>query len=315
MFSNLIATSIFIAITPATTGVSINSFTSDWQSKTAVSAAESGLVALWDLKTGESLAAKKFEKPVSNAIIVKGRTVAVGQETEVVIYDFTTNKEIFRFKQIVGEISYFAVSEDGKRLFAEDFEDGTYCWNLDNGLNIKLPKRVQYGGGIYKDVNNKYLLSGWRDDQKCATWDIDLCQEVSVIDLSGQDEEVRDLSPNGKFAMTWMPDGKMTVWDVVTNTIVKTTKIPYENVFDFFMAPDASKILLIDEEGQVSIEPITQGSSIRLASMDEPLADGGFSFSMDSKLGLLGGIEGEVYVFDLNSGKMLWKKDATSLLD
>lgn len=313
MVGTLAASSLFLSVLapPPTQDVAINSFTSDWQTKTAVSAAENGEVQLFDLKTGEKLASKKFEKNASTAIVVQGRIVAVGQEAEVVIYDFTANKEVRRLKRVEGDVSFFAVSEDGKRLFAEDYQDGTYCWNLETGLNIKLPKGVHYGGGIFKSPDNKYLLSGWREDEFCAVWDIDLSKEVFVVDGTGKEEEVRDLSLNGKFAMTWMPDGKLNVWDLVTNTKVRTSQIEYKEDYDFYLSPDATRMLILNAEGEVSIVPLTTGPTVRLATMDEPLSDGGFSFSMDGKFALIGGASGEVCVFDLSNGKQLWKKNAT----
>ncbi len=313
MVSTLLS-SLAITLTsfsPIQEEVAITSFSSDWKSQTALASADSGLVTLYNLKSGEKIASYKFEKPASTAVVISGTTVAVGQESEVVVYDLMAKREIRRLKKVEGEASYFAVSEDGKRLFAEDFDDGVYCWNLENGLNIKLPDRVHYGGGFFKSKYNKYMLTGWRDDDKCAVWDIELAMEAMLIDGTGKEDEVRDISNNGKFALTWVSDGTLTVYDLQVNKVLKTTKLEYDEDADFYLAPDASNMFLIDFNGECSSISLSSGKKTRLADMDEPIDESGFAYSMDGKYGMLGGYTGVVHVFDMATGKMLWKANAT----
>jgi WD40 repeat protein len=236
-------------------------------------------VRLWDARSGKLLQDFGGFSPEglrldSFAISPDQTQFAASVEAGIEIWDMAKNKKVRSWKKPARSFLPIAYSSSGKMLAAKDRDGVVFIWNAGTGKEIRRFKTFSTQAGA---------LSFSPDDRSIAFWETDRAVHVCAIDTGARlpefhsDEKIGVLS--FFYALKFSPDGKF-----LAGVTLKASE-------DSDRDPPWSR-------GSAVLWDVARGTKLDWLS-DAARASTEFVFSQDSHKLVLGGNDGDIYVWDL----------------
>jgi WD40 repeat protein len=227
-------------------------------------AAKGGKVVIWDITTGEQIAAVGEEQDtVLTADISPDQTlVALGGPSRFLkIYSTKTGELLHKIKKHTDWVTAVAFSPNGELLASADRNGGISIWEPDNGQELfTLAGHKSFVTGLnWRD--DSMLLASSSEDGTIKWWDMS----------EGKQAKSWNAHSGGTLAVTYAHDGQLVSCgrdNAVTLWKPDTSK---ERSFEFFgelplraaISHDTGKVIAADFGGRVAVWNLKDGKRIR----------------------------------------------------
>jgi WD40 repeat protein len=280
---------------------------------------------IWDLETGKQLAKRATDSGHSAAVSADGKTGVVGLfNGDVGIVDLTTGETTAWLRGHTGHTDCVCISPDGS-LAASGSEDKTIrLWDLKAKKHIRtLIGHTDRVTMVAFSDDGKTLLSGSGDDT-VKWWPVADAGPTAQLPLR----------QGGLRALAWLKDGErlvfgfheyvrekngdvatVEVWNTVTATRERVIGPHGTDIHSLALSPDEALLLTGDQDGTAKVWDFATGKEVRThhpkAAKDVDQYRGplvkAVAFAPDGKRYATGKGNGELHVFDRDTGAEVWK--------
>jgi WD40 repeat protein len=220
---------------------------------------------IWDLSTGEELAACKGHDRLiwSVAISPDGARIATTSDDRTArIWDIATGASSVICKGHSAGIRSVAFSPDGERLATASDDHTVKVWDATTGL--LLPNCMNHEEGVWSVTFNfdgsKMATSS--ADSTARIWDSSTDKEL--MRFEGHNETVRSVvfSPNGTLLATAGDDKTARIWDAATGRQMVICKGHEHAIHSVAFSPNGNRIATGGLESTVNIWDVSTGALI-----------------------------------------------------
>lgn len=241
------------------------------------------------------------------------------EEGYVVVYDLEKKQQTARFSEQRQGIKDFAIvpGKTGHLLFA-DARDEIEEWDMTKSPPVQVAKVEASGivNGIDYTPDGKSLVIGevFRIFVK-PTDDL----SAKGRDLTGKEvvTQAMDISPDGKYIASVTGDAVVMVYDLADGSVKSQFNANFGGGFSVAFSPSANVVAYQDEENDETIAfgDVESGKIVGRLQLPESSNPGGSGiggvtitnlvFSPDGKLLLAGGTNGDAYLYEVATGKLI----------
>ncbi|HEX4610177.1 MAG TPA: sigma-70 family RNA polymerase sigma factor [Urbifossiella sp.] len=207
-------------------------------------------VQFWDATTGKKL--RGFDTGVSgwmSAMSRDGAVIATSSETEIVLSDTRSGKELGRLRSDRKEvISPYAFTPDGKGLVCHVSDAKALVYDLVSGkVRHVFNSRGWIGRSMAMSADGRRVAVGTVYNI-ARVWDVATGQEISGSD-DGHDAPVRAVAvaPDGKTFVTGGANQQLRVWDAATGRLVR--RLPGASASQVTFSADGRRLVTAWEWG------------------------------------------------------------------
>jgi len=200
--------------------------------KYAVTGAEDGRVALWEVATGAELREFLFSDVLSVGI----KSVAISPGNEAILAGTQVGGIVMEFEMGTGKgrgmlkspspgaansINSIALSSGGRLIFTAEESGATRVWNSVSAESVELPEHARAVTAVALSPDNQLIGAASKDHT--ATLVAMKTGEVSQT-LSGHSDEVLAIafSRDGELVVTGSADQTARVWDAASGRLLRT---------------------------------------------------------------------------------------------
>ena len=200
--------------------------------KYAVTGAEDGRVALWEVATGAELRECLFSDVLSVGI----KSVAISPGNEAILAGTQVGGIVMEFEMGTGKgrgmlkspspgaansINSIALSSGGRLIFTAEESGATRVWNSVSAESVELPEHARAVTAVALSPDNQLIGAASKDHT--ATLVAMKTGEVSQT-LSGHSDEVLAIafSRDGELVVTGSADQTARVWDAASGRLLRT---------------------------------------------------------------------------------------------
>lgn len=270
-----------------------------------------GPIEIWDVDTGEQLAALRSGRVKNVMFSNDGKILALAGYGGCVIWDVTTRREIASFL----ETETLRFSGDGKTLVLINTDSYT-LWDITTRREIAklnpileafkpFPERfvLSQDGAVFATANVNGIVNVWhtRTNKPLLTLTTGWTKPLTALAFSH----------DGKTLASGDVTGNIQLWNPNTGKIRNTIKANDKSIGALAFAKD-NKTLISESRGKITVWDITSGIQENAYTIPDALG-GSFSASFKDGIGLSGDIVG---IFAPNSEKLIIQtKNGTEIWD
>lgn len=233
-----------------------------------------GLVALWDVITGERIltVGKEFDSVLAADISPDQQWVALGGPDRLIkVFSTADGEKRFQMKKHTDWVTAVAFSPDGRYLATGDRVGGVFVWEAGSDqILYTLNGHKGWISGLSWRSDSALLLSA-SEDGTIKTWKVE--EETAVRSWTAHGGGTLDAqyAQNGN-VLSCGRDGNIKVWDGSGKQLraIKAPKdMPVRVAFDF----EAKKVLAGDFSGNVFLWNAEDGKLLTELSANPPTVD------------------------------------------
>jgi len=193
--------------------------------------------------------------------ILKGDHLALsgGADSELTLWDLTTEQAIRHFKGHTGTVYALAVNPDGTRALSGAADNKMMLWDLTDPTPIQRPIEIFSGHGAYIrqirfSKDGQHVLSAGTD-KVIRVWDLENgAQQRRLDDKDKANLKNGIFSPDGRYiltasAATSAKNGDSKLYDATTGTFVKEFPWHASDVNGIAFSPDGKFIHSAGDKG------------------------------------------------------------------
>lgn len=187
---------------------------------------------VFDVATGQT--ARSFRIPAgetdnlgcilwSNAVFGRdGRTVLVGVDERVIIWDTITGNRLRTFSGHSASVSTIALSRDGHSVLSGDVNGHVILWDFDSAQEIRRMRGHEDG------VSDCLFLPDGRSaltvsrDGTGVVWELQSGETIRLLEGGQGGITSADISTDGRTMLTYSDSGQITLWDVATGQVLRS---------------------------------------------------------------------------------------------
>ena len=217
---------------------------------------DTGLVGVWDYKTGEQLCSLP-ESGDRACFSTDGRTLVTGSWKGTVKVWNRADWSLRKTLHSAGRVLSLALSPNGRLLATSDWDGSPLLWDVETGQRRGVFQG--HSGRVYRvrfSPEGRWLATA-SGDGTLGLWNVD--SQAQLARLKGHEKQAEDLafSPDGRWlASALSPDNTMRFWKVEAsirkNSVLKVFSLP---VF----SPDGKTVAGCDEHNQAAIWGLATG--------------------------------------------------------
>ena len=302
-------------------------FTSD--SKQLYSSGWDSVVRRWDLTKMQQLRIEGVERAGSvSAVSPNGKMMAYNSDNgKLFVLDIKTGKQICKLSPEEDSVQQIAFSHDSKVLAAgltssntvhlrtwiiEDVTEGDD--GKDSDEHWSWPKGQDVHSGITAlsfSGDDKLLAVCMFRQNACRLFSLDSENPREPIELSHSRVYGLCLSPDGQEMVTAGWDKKVRLWDTETGEQIKevTNDTPRgfgdPRMYGALYSPDGKSIATMEMQGRVKIWTTDLEEPLEIKTVASHF--GSFGYSRNGLWISVGGYDGDVAVYDTQTGDCIWK--------
>jgi WD40 repeat protein len=222
-------------------------------------------VKLWDVATGQQLAALKGHTDIvySVAFSADGKRLATGsRDSTVKLWDVATGQELNALKGQTNPVRSVAFSSDGKRLATGSADRVVKLWDAATGRQLAtLQGHTEIVISVAFSPDSKRLATGSRDST-VKLWDVATGQELNT--LKGHTNQVNFVafSPDGKKLATGSQDSTAKLWDAATGQERTTLKGHRSSISSIAFSPDGKRLATGSSDRTVKLWDAATGQEL-----------------------------------------------------
>lgn len=241
-----------------------------------VTASDSNIVNVWDIKTGKLI--KELEGHTSKVQVISiskdGKFIAIGfADCTIKLWDTkkfglvqtldpaNVNVTAQRLQAIVS----ITISKDSKIIAASYLDSTIKIWEVQTGKCILIAQETQMPLCCTIDQKGTMIVSGGMDAKVIVR---DLKVQDGVTDLYGHKDWVISIaiSPNNRFVVTGSTDTNINIWDLKTNSYLKTLTGNTDNITCIDISDDSSLIVTGSWNGLIKVWDSSTGKCLKTFS-------------------------------------------------
>lgn len=198
-----------------------------------------GTAQLWDTQTRKSLWRTDLEQEAIPRLSPDGRWLAwIRDQKTLGIRDNNTRRQ---HAIITPLLVKFGFSPDSRRIFAADFMDKVFLWDVESGRSLPAPRASAMADVVFSPDSRHLLVTGFQT----TLWDLEKQTETQVGE-TGRTRVRGWLSPGGEKAALQVSE-ELWVWNIGTDSLLAT--IPKRDLIDAEFSRDGRRLLTTSEEG------------------------------------------------------------------
>ncbi len=242
--------------------------------KTLVTGGQTGVLKIWEVKTGRLLACKDVEnsdipRMYSVAYSPDGKTVALGTDDaprEVQLWAVEGKAPLRGLKGPKGLILGLVFSPDGKTIAASDADGQVWLWSAEGGKPLRILKcHPSWAGKLAFSPDGEALYVGTGKGD-ILVWAVRTGEKTRT--LSGHEDAIDSLTISGDGALLASASrkGGIKVWDLKTGKVKRSI----DRVSSGYRAlavltPDGTHVIYTDDDTTVSAVRVSDGRVVATA--------------------------------------------------
>lgn len=276
-----------------------------------LSSSKDTTAAIWNMDDGTLIyTLKEHLLPINSVHFSSdGTTVITGSEDfRVILWDAATGTKINTYTA-KAQVQQLALSPDQKTLATALRNSTVQFWNMDtNSTGITLQDRalVQAVNTVSFSPNGQLVLSGAADSSirmwQAATgdelWETSGAKDPEHIDKTLDAILSISFSPDGNRFVSVTEGGYLAVWNVGTQSIVKSNKYLWQQTTRLTFSPQTNYLVIQDGVDHVEVWNVSNGS---LDVLIEGTLARGDPFSEEENMIAILSSNGNIIIYDLKT--------------
>jgi WD40 repeat protein len=269
-------------------------------------------VRLWDITTGKEI--QIFTGHTNLVITVgfslDGKHILTGSEDKTLrLWDIETGREL---NQWFIEEPVSALSDDGNYAVGySEIDNANHIWDIQT---LTKTHSFAYSGPPLRNptqfsLDGKYLLAGF--GKEIVLSDVASGQEIQIFRGHTDGITGLDLSPDNKYVISASFDKTVRLWDVETGQEIRRFSGHTSGVHSVAFSSDGQHILTGGDDGSALLWETQARSELPTFNGENDMYAA--AFSPDGKLLATNVISNELRLWNVSTGKMLWKAQDSGL--
>jgi WD40 repeat protein len=279
--------------------------------KTVLTSSENS-VSLWEVTTGQKL--KQFAVQENTDILYpvispNGKYLLAGASDSIAhLWDIQSNQEVQKFIGHTSTVFWVAFSPDGKFVLTGSFDTTARLWDISTGK--ELQRFTGHTNNIFCvtfSPDGKTIVTA-SADKTARLWNAQSGQELERFTSPATIYNI-SVSPDGNLLLTADDDGVARLWDIHPKI-----ELPLFNhgavVSAVAFSPDGKYVLTGGNAitgGTAQLWNAISGQKLHEFTGHTDLINYGVAFSPDSKYILTGSIDKSIRLWDIQTGKEIYK--------
>ena len=256
---------------------------------------------------GDVLLSINSDQTYQIAVSPDGSTIVGGSRTyinTVRLWNAYSGNLIQTLSGHIRSVKSVAFSHDGNKIVSGS-EDGTIkLWNANNGALIRtIPDHTKPLSSVVFSPDGSKIASGSIDDCDIVLWDVNTGNIIRKIGSSEFVDAV-EFSPNGNTIAGGGADGKITLWDTNTWSLIWTINDFPQQVSSIKFSPDGNTIASGSYAGTIKLWNANTGSLV-----NNIIGHSGYissvKFSPDGNVLASGSHEGTIKLWNSKPGSLI----------
>jgi WD40 repeat protein/transcriptional regulator with XRE-family HTH domain len=277
--------------------------------KTIASASEDGTIKLWDAETGKILLTLSGHtsgvldltfSPDGNQLYTSSR------DTTVKVWDISASagSDALNLAGHTGSVVSVTYSADGAQI-ATWSDDGTVkVWDAITGkerLSISHAGNPQYGGNVNYSPDGKYVALGNGNEPTI----FDVLTGSEIRSFAPLDNDVSDVlfSADGKRLAAATASGMVRIYDSLKGNVFLEFSLADTQIVRVAFSPDGKRLAFATQNGVYVYNATTGEQLLHYTGHGEGVRSSGVTFSPEGKWISSSGNDGNIRVWDSNTGK------------
>jgi WD40 repeat protein len=253
-------------------------------------ASNKGPVKKYNLVDGQlvKLFTEQVEDLQSMAVSGDGKKILVATETQIIVYDAGTGKELSTINpQLTEEINECAFTGNSKRIlitsndntvvvwdlasnkkaglltgFLNDRDQGGLTYDMDNYWDAGMARYVRFKNHLLLTNDGKELIKG-KFGTKIKRWDI--ASGKTVMEYTGHTKAVlcSDISKDGKRLLTGGGDGNIILWDLATGDSLQVIHSYQQPILDIHFNADETQVVTSSWDASMKVHDLKTGKRLQ----------------------------------------------------
>jgi WD40 repeat protein len=272
------------------------------------SASLDGSLKIWDSQSARQ------ELQILNGHSAGVSSVALSQDSQLLLsgaldnvlqlWDRATGKALTRFSEHKDSITRVALSPDGRRALSADRSGQIIMWDLIQGHALRrFPKQASLISSLEFSPDGKNILFGtqrsliyWPVTSKSPAWTLNYAHQSFVTALA--------FSADGLSAFSVGGDAFVRAWNVETGRAIREKSCAPGTVHELSISPNSRRLLLGDSAHKLKLLDCKTLQSLRTLGGHQDRISA-TAFFPDNRHALSAAIDGEIKIWDLDSGQEL----------
>jgi WD40 repeat protein len=269
----------------------------------------SGVVVLWDAKSGKELRSLEGQHTGSAALAFSadGKLLAIGGwDGAIRIRRIANGEDACPLPGHQAGVERVAFSADGKFLISASSDETVRFWAPDTGKEVRQVKVPRETSGVVAISRSGKLLASWSRDGAIRLWDGDSGKEVRKLDGPRQPANPgAAFSPDDAHLAIWDHDPVLRLMDTATGRELHRLGAPMQMVSAAF-SPDGQTLATSDRGHTLRLWRTATGREFRTCPA---LTSEIWSvvFSPDGRTVLSRGNDSVVRLWEVATGKQRWE--------
>ena len=271
------------------------------------------LIHFWDLATWNEkcIAPAGHEGTLQAAIFSQDEKtiLTVGKDATFRTWNSSTSEQCSVVR--LGSANAYFLSPDAQLIASNGLSSDDHSlrlWEAKTGKLIKvLEGHKKWVHSISISQNREFIASvAFEDDMRI--WSVDTGRVIRTMNLSTKEAtevSVLSFSSDSKWLATADLEGRVQLWDTMSNKKIHSFKIQHGRSYCLTFSPDGRLLAAGDDAAEVTVWELSTGKRVHTLIGNNQTIIKSISFSADNRLIAAGDTHGAIFVWEMLSGRKI----------